>query len=408
MIIRAGAVVTMDGPPIAGGVVRVEGERIVEIGQSASADDEIIDLREYILLPGLINAHCHLDYTVLREGIPRTSSFSDWIRAINAEKARLTAEDYVKSIDAGFAEALRFGTTSLLNLEAFPELIVRCAEKSVRTWWCAELIDVGAPQDAERIVSAAVEEFAARMARRVRWKRALSGEGGLAPHALFTASSEVYRRCDEIASANNWILTTHLAESREEMEMFGDGSGRLFDFLKSLGRDMSDCGGVTPLARFLQTAGDANWILAHVNELGAGDLALLAPRSAQFSIAHCPRSHAYFGHRAFAFDRLREIGLNICLATDSLASNDDLSLLAEVRAFRKLHPHVSAATALEMVTVNPANALAASAWLGRIRAGFAADMIALPMSGSADVYEQIVVFENEIPWVMARGEVVVG
>ncbi len=408
MIIRAGAVVTMDGPPLVGGVVRVEGERIIAIGQSVSADDEIIELRDHILLPGLINAHCHLDYTILRGEIAPQNSFTDWIRAINAAKARLTPDDYVQSIDAGFGEALRFGTTSLVNFEAFPELVAGCAGTPLRTWWCAELIDVNAAGEAERMVVAAVREFAAGMPRKARWKRALPGEGafGLAPHALFTASPELYRECGKIASANDWILTTHLAESAEEMEMFADGSGRLFDFLKSLGRDMSDCGGLTPLARFLQNAGGKNWILAHVNELDAGDLVLLAQHRAQLSLAHCPRSHAYFRHRPFAFEKLRDV--NICLATDSLASNDDLSLLAEVRAFRKLHLQVSAAAVLETITINPARALGAADQLGRIRVGFAADMIALPMNGSADVYEQIAEFDGEIPWVMIRGKVAVG
>ena len=104
MIIRARSVVTMDGAPIEDGAVRVTGNRISEVGEFrkfASDNDEILDLGECILLPGLINAHCHLDYTCLRGKIPRQKSFTNWIRAINAEKAGLTAQDYVASINAG-------------------------------------------------------------------------------------------------------------------------------------------------------------------------------------------------------------------------------------------------------------------------------------------------------------------
>src|SRR5438034_8772253 len=128
MIVRARVVVTMDGPPVDDGAVRVMNGRIAEAGkisEVAPANDEILDLGECVLLPGLINAHCHLDYTCLRGKIPRQKSFADWIRAINAEKAKLSSDDYVRSINYGFEEALRYGTTSIANLTAFPELIAR-------------------------------------------------------------------------------------------------------------------------------------------------------------------------------------------------------------------------------------------------------------------------------------------
>src|SRR5436190_23038162 len=112
MIVRARVVVTMDGPPIENGAVVVSGDRVVDVGRfseisSAHGGEQIVDLGEQALLPGLINAHCHLDYTCLRGKIPRRESFTGWIRAINAEKAKLSPEDYVTSINQGFAEAKR-------------------------------------------------------------------------------------------------------------------------------------------------------------------------------------------------------------------------------------------------------------------------------------------------------------
>src|SRR5437773_5300492 len=242
MIVRARVVVTMDGPPVDDGAVRVMNGRIAEAGkisEVAPANDEILDLGECILLPGLINAHCHLDYTCLRGKIPRQKSFTNWIRAINAEKAGLTARDYVASINAGLAEAYRFGTTTIANLTAFPELIASIDE-AVQTWWFAELIDLRGPKRADEIADTAVESL----------KRA--NNWGLAAHAPFTASTNVFRRCHEIAQRENILLTTHLAESSEEMEMFRDRSGPLFEFLQSLGRSMDDCGGAKPGGNFFR------------------------------------------------------------------------------------------------------------------------------------------------------------
>jgi aminodeoxyfutalosine deaminase len=403
MIIRARSVVTMDGAPIEDGAVRVTGNRIGEVGEFpkfASDNDEILDLGECILLPGLINAHCHLDYTCLRGKIPRQKSFTNWIRAINAEKAGLTAQDYVASINAGLAEARRFGTTTIANLTAFPELIASIDE-AVQTWWFAELIDVREPKRADGIVDTAVESL----------KRA--NNWGLAPHAPFTASTNLFRRSQEIALRENTLLTTHLAESREEMEMFRDRSGPLFEFLQSLGRSMDDCGGTTPLETFLRglqlSRGNpsiqAGWIIAHLNELTESDFALLSEIRQKSSIAHCPRSHAYFRHSDFQFPRLQRVGFNICLGTDSLASNDDLSLFAEMRAFHKRFPAWKPEKTLEMVTINSARALRREHELGKISQNFLANMIGIPFRGSSAVYQTILNFVGQVPWIMLHGKI---
>jgi cytosine/adenosine deaminase-related metal-dependent hydrolase len=375
MILRARIVVTMDGAPIENGAVATDGDRIVDVGAfdevRARNSGEVVDLGERALLPGLINTHCHLDYTRLRGGIPRPRSFTDWIRSINAEKAKLSSDDYVASINEGFAEAKRFGTTTLLNLTAFPDLIARI-EPPIRTLWFPELIDVREKLDVDLVA-----KF-----------------DGLAPHALFTASAELYRECEARA---DW-LATHLAESREEMEMFRDGRGELYAFLKEIGRDMSDCGRTTPLARFSEITQTNDWIVAHLNELTDDDFERLARSTIKFHVVHCPRSHEYFGHSPFQFERLRELGFNISLGTDSLASNDDLSLFAEMRAFAGKFSTVSPEEILKMVTVNPARALKQENRLGRIRRDAHVDLIAVPFS-RGNVFEEIVAFAGE-PWMM--------
>src|SRR5207237_10077145 len=126
---------------------------------------------------------------------------------------------------------------------------------------------------------------------------------GLAPHALFTASENLYRRCKEVARAKNILLTTHLAESREEMSMFGEASGPLYEFMKGIGRPMDDCGHETPLALFvaaiLQQRDARPWIIAHLNQLAESDSELLARSRRKFHVVHSPRSHGYFAHSRF-------------------------------------------------------------------------------------------------------------
>jgi cytosine/adenosine deaminase-related metal-dependent hydrolase len=222
----------------------------------------------------------------------------------------------------------------------------------------------------------------------------------------------LYQRCEE--AGTNVLLTTHLAESREEMKMFRDASGPLYEFMKSIGRDMDDCGnGRTPLELFVGAAyarpartvrAGPQWIVAHVNELMESDFQLLEKMRTHFHVVHSPRSHQYFGHSRFPFKRLHTLGLNISLGTDSLASNESLNLFAEMRAFQRSRPESSPEKIFEMITGNPAAALCQQNTLGRIRPGFRADLIALPCSEDGDLFGEIVAFDREIDWMMVNGE----
>jgi cytosine/adenosine deaminase-related metal-dependent hydrolase len=401
MIVRSRVVVPMVGEPIDNGAIAIVGNEIVGVGRfdevKGGHEGEVLDLGEQILLPGLINAHCHLDYTLLGGQISPQKSFTDWIRAINERKAALSEEDYVASINAGLAEVQEFGATTVLNLEAFPRLLPQIAPPFLRVWWCAEMIDVR-----ERVPVVEVSEnLRDWFETHPEWL----GGFGLAPHAPFTASAELFSAASEISGKHRVPITTHVAESREEMQMFRDAAGPLFDFLKGIGRQMDDCGGHTPLGALMHTQVlDERWIIAHLNELTDDDFDLLA-RSNRFHIVHCPRSHTFFGHSPFELRRLRALGFNICLGTDSLASNSSLSLFSEMREVLRKQPWISPREVLEMATINAAHAIGQGGTLGAIGSSFRADLIAIPfVETGRDVFDAIVAFEGTTPWMMVDGK----
>jgi cytosine/adenosine deaminase-related metal-dependent hydrolase len=132
------------------------------------------------------------------------------------------------------------------------------------------------------------------------------------------------------------------------------------------------CGALTPAL-----------LAIHANYLAPGDAELLGKRGVQ--VVHCPRSHTYFRHTAFPFEALSAAGVNISLATDSLASvvqprrqTVELNLFEEMREFARRFPAVSPETILQMVTLNPARALGLAGRLGELRPGAGADLIAVP------------------------------
>ncbi len=401
--LRARTILTMDGPPLDDGAVVIEGGRIAAVGkwsaERRAVAGRVDDLGEVILLPGLINAHCHLDYTMLRKAITPPRSFTDWVRRINALKRSLADEDYLAAIAAGFEELARWGTTTVCNIESFPELMPRLPAPPIRTWWFYEMMDLRSRDPTEELVAGALQFFQER--------REWLGGFGLSPHASYTASPELYDLVGACAREFHMPVTTHVAESREEYCMFHDAEGPLHDFVAKLGRRMDDCGHGSPFATLLGRGNiGPGWLLAHMNELDTDDLELLArhPNCGDFHIVHCPQSHSYFAHSPFPLAALQAAGVNLCLGTDSLASAEELSLFAELRALLASAPWLAPEEALRMATVNPARALGQAGRLGQIVPGACADLIAVPCA-EGDAYESIVENRKPIDWMMIDGEI---
>ncbi len=403
MILRARIVVPMDGPPIENGAVVVDGRQIMAVGPASQirGSEPVHDLGDVALMPGLINAHTHLDYTMLRGAIFSQPSFAAWVRRINAVKRSMDSDDCLKSIAHGFDECLRWGTTTVCTIASFPELMPHLPDPPIRTWWFYEMIDVRHRITTEDVVKGALSFFQHRAGSLASF--------GLSPHAPFTASLDLYRLANGCAQSFSMPLTTHVAESDEEFEMFTAARGPLHAMLASMRRPMGDCGHATPFGHLWDTGAiNAQWMLAHMNELNDGDFDLLAslPRGGKPTIIHCPGTHRYFRRAPFAWRRLDELGVNLCTGTDSLASTDSLSLLGELRRLREAEPTLSAERLLRTVTRHPARALRREAQLGKIAPGALADLIAVPVSGSvARVHEEIVQFDRPIPWVMIDGEI---
>jgi cytosine/adenosine deaminase-related metal-dependent hydrolase len=296
---------------------------------------------------------------------------------------------------------LKWGTTSVCNIEAFPELMLHLPPAPLRTWWFYEMIDVRHRITTDDVVAGALAFFQHR-------GNALESFG-LSPHAPYTASLDLYRLADACASSFTMPLTTHLAESAEEFTMFRHGNGLMYDFLRSLGRPVDDCGRATPFSHLWRSgAVGPQWLLVHMNCLIEEDFQLLAehPRGGGPHVIHCPGSHRYFSHPPFPAERLTELGVNICLGTDSLASTESLSLFDEMRNLRASEPWLHPEELVRMVTVNPARALQRRGQLGKIVPGALADLIALATPGSlGGVYEDIVNYDKPVPWMMIDGQI---
>lgn len=407
MILRAKIVLPVSSAPIGNGAVAVEGDRIVGVGAAkdvaASHTGETRDLGSVVLLPGLINAHCHLDYTDMAGKIKSGGSFIDWLRQITELKNALTEADFLAAIDHGLDQLAKSGTTSVVNIEAYPQLVDRVNPHGLRIWWCPELIDFQTEVPPEKLFKSVVAFIANR--------DKTFGGIGVSPHAPYTVSSELYRLTARWAREQGAVLTTHVAESEEEDDMIRRGTGTMYDWFRRAGRDMSDCkrfGVVQLLSEY--GVFDANCLAAHANCLTPADVTLL--KHTQAHVVQCPNTHRYFRRGLPNIEELWQAGINVCLGTDSLASNNSLtglSMFDEMMTLANMFPRLAPETFLRLATVCGAKALNREDQLGKIAPGAAADLIAVPFEGLInDPYEVPVFNEKPVSFSMVGGKMVVG
>ena len=406
MLLRARIVLPVAQPPIEDGGIRISGHRISRVDPwsafSAQEKSEVVHLGDVVVLPGLVNAHCHLDYTAMAGLIPPQKSFTDWIRAIVALKASWSNEEFAASRRSGAEMLLRLGTTTVGDVEAIPGLLPPASDSTpLRMISFRELISLKGGAQAEEMVQKVERDWAELpdSERRV----------GLSPHAPYTTTGDLLQMAAHRSRKRHWRLMTHVSESEEEFEMFLYKHGPLYDWLRPQ-RDVSDCGLGSPIAHLeLNDYLGDNLLAVHVNYLWRNDAAVLGRHGVH--VVHCPRSHAYFKHLRFPRAELAGAGVNISLGTDSLASvlkdkgrNAELDMFAEMRTFSERHTDVAPATILKMATMNGARALGLDGQAGELSANSFADLIAIPYAGSlAGVYKAVVNHQGGVSASMIGG-----
>lgn len=410
LVLFADRILTLDRPqPVEHGFVLVEGSRILQVGERrhyhGPRHQRMLDLGNTVLLPGLINAHCHLDYTGLKGRVPYRGSFGLWLLTMGAWNRALTPADVTKAVLDGARESLAYGTTTLCDVSSSYESLGLLETSGIRARVFFEMLDLVHPSPSEYW-----KQFQERMnalfrthppVERIRW--------GLAFHSAFTVSRDLLDRVGRHFDRHVSVpVTMHVSESREEARIFRDGEGPLLERLRRVKPGL-ELPHPTTAVQYLNQIG---WLpkldlAVHCNTLDDKDIRHLARN--RVAVVHCPGSHAFFKHPAFPYGRLRRAGVTVCLGTDSLASNRSLSMFREMQCFRRTHPGVPAREILAMTTVKAAQALGEGKRLGAIRPGLLADLIGVEgpekaTRGVETLYEHVLRNRAPVSFSMVHGE----
>ncbi len=394
MILRAQYVIPVSGPPIENGVVEVRETRIVDVRRAGEhvRRSETVDCGDVVLMPGFVNAHTHLELTRLAGKVlpvrdeSAAVAFTDWLRRLVAEMRKIgdNSAAITASVQEGAELSLRAGVTTVGDITRWPR-ITRPALRlgCLRVVSFGEVMALGALS--ERLKPQL--EAACDLSHNSEWLAA-----GVSPHAPYTCDRRTLCACRDAAANAAMRLCLHLAETREEEICTLRGAGPLVEFLRSVGvwDDSVKPPGLRPVA-YAEEVGllGPRTVLAHVNYVGDADLKRLARTGVH--VAYCPRTHAAFRHAPHRFREMRALGINVCVGTDSLASNPSLSVLEELRYLRRAFDDLDAHDLVAMGTLRGARALGMDDRIGSLDPGKQADLVVVPLepAGTRDPLENV-------------------
>ena len=405
--LKARYVFPVSAEPIADCLVGIAGKRIAAVGEHVAADT-VEDLGNAAIMPGLVNAHTHLEFSDLTKSLGEPGmGFVDWIRRV-IEYRRQTAGSNLSAVEEGLQECARYGVTTIgeISRSDWPESLAKQHTADGITF-----IELIAP-NADR-VPAAMElaqtclttfEDSGCNSHLSSEPRTLNPEPlnlqiGLSPHAPYSVHLDLLRKIVTLSVRRRIPLAMHLAESREEIQWLAEGGGPFKELLIDL--DAYDPTAIPegrrPLDYLQMLAVAARTLIIHGNYLTRDEIGLLADHAESMALVYCPRTHEFFGHDRYPLEQMLTAGVTVCLGTDSRASSPDLDLLAEIRHVARHYPKLSPQIVLQLGTLQGAKALGRDSEIGSLQPGKYANLtvVTLPEKESDDPYELL--FDSDLP-----------
>jgi len=396
---RAAWVIPIDRAPIKNGIVSVDGGLITAVGDQGSGigDQGVIDLGNVALLPGLVNAHTHLELSWLRGRVPPASRFTDWVKTLFAIRGRpdggMSAEQIAPIQDAS-AEARASGTIAVGDISNSLAAVGPMREAGLDGIVFHELLGFN---ERDGALIAATRDLRSRAS-------AAGARVSLAPHAPYSTSLELFKAIRAAVDLNTCpIMSVHLGESAEEVEFLEKGSGPWRGMLETIGawRDDWRIPACDPVA-YLDRHGviDEKTLVIHGVQFGDQALSRLAEIGA--TLVTCPRSNQWVGVGYPPIERFYNSGVNIAVGTDSLASVEDLNLFSELKTMRWLAPGVPASRILESATLTGARSLGLADELGSLTPGKRAEMVVVELPTQVEDVEEYLlggIAPSQLKWV---------
>jgi cytosine/adenosine deaminase-related metal-dependent hydrolase len=382
-------VLPISRPPLEQATVVENQGRIAYVGPRSGAPPGVdVDLGDVALLPGLVNAHTHLELTVMR-GFLEDLEFRSWIvRLTRARRDVLSPDALIDSARAGIAEGLMAGITTYADTNDSGAPFHAMRAMGVRGISYQEVFGPDPAQCAEAVAGLRAKVNV------LRQDETALVRPGVSPHAPYSVSDALFEATATYARAEALPIAVHIAESEDESSLVQEALGGWADSHRARGLVVVPRAG-SPIRLLERTRVlDARPLLIHCVRADADDVRIIARHDC--AVAHCPASNAKLGHGIAPLTELLHAGVRVGLGSDSVASNNRMDLLDEARLAvlmqraRAGRPNVVSATeVLELATLGGARALGLEGEVGSLDVGKSADLAAFPLdhARSLPVYD---------------------
>ncbi len=390
---RARWIVPVDSPPIELGELVVEDGRIASLtAAKRSFPSDGIDFGDAILLPGLVNVHAHLDYTVMR-GLLEDIPFFPWIRELNARKSALNQDDWVASATWGAAEAVAGGVTSIGDCSDSGAAMQGAIRLGLGGIVYQEVFGIDARLTVEAILTDLDKKVTALKAS----SQGTSVKVGISPHSPYTVRPDLMRALGTYALKNHLPLCIHAAESTAEAVLLRSGTGPIAEMFgrRSIAWNAPHSSSI----EYLNSLGVLNehTLLVHGIQVSSHDMDIM--RASGSAMAHCPKSNAKLGNGVAPLEllsssppeskeRILTSSVRIGLGSDSVASNNTMDMFEEMRfavlmqrAARRSIEVLTAEQAVRMATLGGAEALEQESETGSLTPGKCANFCVVRLGG---------------------------
>jgi cytosine/adenosine deaminase-related metal-dependent hydrolase len=401
---RAAWVLPIDRAPLRDGWVDVDDGRIAALGhggarpQRARRDVNEVDLGTVAVLPGLVNAHTHLELSYLAGQVPPSATFVEWIRNVMAarrEQPDPCSAEIVHAAGVAIQDAVAYGTAVVGDIS---NTLISCALLTGSPLAAAVFYELLGFNPAS--ADGDVERASGRLESLPRTDRLRAHLAAHAPYSVAPSLFAALRR--ELDRDPQARASVHIAESREEVEFVRSAGGPWRALLEELGVWTPSFAApeVSPV-EYLDRVGflDERVLAVHAVQASAADLSRLAARKA--TLVACPRSNRHTGAGVPPIERFYAAGVRVAVGTDSLASCPDLNVFEELAAMRAVAPGVPAAALLASATREGARALGFETDYGTLAPGKRARLIAVDVPDPlSDVEEYLLsgIRPEQIRW----------
>jgi cytosine/adenosine deaminase-related metal-dependent hydrolase len=400
---RADWILPIAGEPRRNTWLAVDRGRIVALGRPDDGGGaEVVDLGRTVVLPGLVNAHTHLELSYLRDAVKPASRFVEWIHELMARRREFSdpsAPAIVHAAREGIHEARAAGTALVGDISNTLVTVPLLAEGGMPGVVFYELLRFNEADPIGRVERARRQLEALPPAADVRTT--------IAPHAPYSVAPLLFRAIRADLDRHPFERSTvHLGESAEEGDFIRSGTGPWRDLLQQLGTwsDEWKPPGTTPV-EYLSNAGflDERILVVHGVRFTRTDLARLAALGS--TIVSCPRSNQHVGVGSPPLRAFYAAGVPVAFGTDSLASVEDLNVFGELAEARRIAPELPARLLLESATLTGARALGFDGEFGSIEPGKRAALLAVSLperDGDVEEYLLSGIQPSRIRWLDAR------